>query len=285
MKRRIPDIGGHVSTAGGISLAIKNGEAISASTIQIFGSSPQTWSVKLPSENEVKKFKDAHAKSRIGPVYLHAAYLVNLASASDEIYEKSIANLSGHLKIADMIGADGLIFHLGSNKGISKEEGMEKEIKGMKEVLARVKGKTLLIMENSAGGGDKIGSDIADIKYLFKGVNSDRVKICFDTAHAFEAGIMKEYSEDEIKVFFDTWDREIGLEHIVVFHMNDSKTVYGSHHDRHENIGEGHIGINGFNALAKEKRILDKTWLLEVPGFEGEGPDKKNIEILHSLFR
>jgi deoxyribonuclease-4 len=209
---------------------------------------------------------------------------VNLASVSDDIYEKSIHNLSAHLKITDMIGADGLIFHLGSSKGISKEEGLEREVEGIKRILKQIPGESRLIMENSAGGGDKIGSDIKEMAHLFHKVNSPRLKICFDTAHAFEAGILKEYSKGEIKDFFGVWDKEIGLEHLVALHVNDSKTTYASHHDRHENIGEGHIGIKGFQALAGESRLWDKAWLLEVPGFTDEGPDKKNVEILKSLF-
>ncbi|MEW6617613.1 MAG: deoxyribonuclease IV [Patescibacteria group bacterium] len=284
MKKNTPYIGGHVSTAGGISNAISHGEAIGATTIQIFGASPQTWFTKFPSEEEIKKFKEAKKKSSINSVYLHAAYLVNLASASDEIYEKSIKNLSEHLKIAESIEAEGLIFHLGSNKGISKEEGLKKEIAGMKEVLRHVPGKSFLIMENSAGGGDKIGSNIEEIGFLFKEMNSDRVKMCFDTAHAFEAGLIQEYTKENVKKLFDTWEKEIGLEYMVALHMNDSKTAYESHHDRHENIGEGHIGMEGFKVLAKEKRLFDKAWLLEVPGFDDGGPDKRNMEILKSFF-
>lgn len=285
MKNKIPDIGGHVSTAGGISNSIVNGSAIGATTIQIFGASPQMWATKIPSNTEIKKFNDAKKKSSIESVYLHAAYLVNLASASDEIYEKSIKNLSEHLKIAELIGAEGLIFHLGSNKGISKEEGLKKEVVAMKAVLKHVPGKLFLVMENSAGGGNKIGSNIEEMNFLFKEVGSDRVKVCFDTAHAFEAGLIREYTKENVKKLFDIWDNAIGLENVVALHINDSKTVYESHHDRHENIGEGHIGIEGFRVLAKEKRLFDKAWLLEVPGFDDEGPDKKNMEILHSLFR
>ncbi len=285
MERHIPHIGGHVSTAGGISNAILNGEAIGATAIQIFGSSPQMWGTKFPSEAEIEKFKDKKKRSSIASVYLHAAYLVNLASASEDIYKKSIKNLSEHLKIAELIEAEGLIFHLGSNKGISKEEGLEKEVMGMKEVLRHVPGESFLIMENSAGGGDKIGSNIEEIKFLYEQIKSDRVKVCFDTAHAFEAGLIGDYTKESVKKLFDAWEKEIGLEHMIALHINDSKTTYESHHDRHENIGEGYIGRKGFEMLAQEKRIFDKAWLLEVPGFDNEGPDKKNIEILHSLFR
>lgn len=283
--KKIPDIGGHVSTAGGISFAIANGENIGATTIQIFGSSPQMWFTKFPDESEIRKFKVAREKSAIKSVYLHASYLVNLASVSDVIYRKSVKNMSEHLKIAELIGANGLIFHLGSSKGLKKEDGLAREVSAVREVLKNVPEKSELIMENSAGGGDKIGSDIQEIKFLFERVDSPRIKVCFDTAHAFEAGIISEYTNESVKKFFGEWDRAIGIENIVTLHVNDSKTAYDSHHDRHENIGEGHIGLGGFRALADEKRLWDKAWILEVPGFDGMGPDRKNLDILKSLFK
>ena len=110
-----------------------------------------------------------------------------------------------------------------------------------------------------------------------------RVKVCLDTAHAYESGIIK-YDTADIEIFVDKMDKEIGLNNIVAIHANDSKTLWNSHNDRHENIGAGYIGLPGFKALAKEKRLWDKTWLLEVPGFENEGPDKKNVEILKKCF-
>ena len=140
-------------------------------------------------------------------------------------------------------------------------------------------------MENAAGGGEKIGKTAGELAYLLKKVNSKRVKICLDTAHAFESGIIKEYKSDGIKKFLDEWDKEIGLENITALHANDSKTLWNSHHDRHENIGAGYIGLAGFKALAREKRLWNKAWLLEVPGFDNEGPDKKNMDILKSCFK
>jgi len=280
-----PNIGAHVSASGGAFRAIENGVALGVSAIQMYGASPKMWIAKEPDKENIKKFERAREKSGISSVYLHAAYLVNLASPNNEIYEKSIKNLSDHLKITELLGANGLVFHVGSGKDLTKKEALEKEISAMKRVLKYVPGKSQLIMENSAGGGAKIGSDISDMKTLFEGVNSSRVKVCFDTAHALEAGLIEKYTEKSVKELFDKWDKEIGLKEIVALHINDSKTVFNSHHDRHENIGEGEIGIKGFRSLAEDKRLWDKDWILEVPGFEGKGPDKKNVEILKSLFK
>ena len=118
---------------------------------------------------------------------------------------------------------------------------------------------------------------------MLKAVASERIRVCLDTAHAFEAGLLR-YAPDEIKKICDEFDDLIGLDNLVVLHINDSKSVFDSHHDRHENIGEGHIGIEGFRSLAREQRLHNKAWILEVPGFNNEGPDKKNVDILRSCF-
>jgi len=155
----------------------------------------------------------------------------------------------------------------------------------MKKVIADVPGQSHLVIENNAGGGEKIGKTIEELSWIFKQVGSKRLRVCLDTAHAFESGIIREYKLPEIKRFVDEWDKVVGLKNIVAIHANDSKTPWNSHNDRHENIGQGHIGLQGFKELAKEKRLWDKVWLLEVPGFRNEGPDKKNVDILKSCFK
>jgi len=278
-----PKIGAHVSAAGGLYNVIENAKNIGAECIQIFGASPRQWYAKMPAKETVERFKSEIEKSKIGPVYLHASYLVNLATPMRGLLKKSIKSLTDHLAICSQIGAEGLIFHVGSGKDTIKKAALDQEILAMKKVLKGVPGSAQLIMENTAGGGKKIGT-VEDIAYLHKKVSSPRVKVCIDTAHAFESGMIEEYNPAEVKKLFDTWDEALGMENITVLHVNDSKTKSGSCHDRHENIGKGHIGLNGFKALAKEKRLKDKAWILEVPGFKGNGPDKKNVDILKSLF-
>lgn len=280
----MPIIGAHVSASGGLYKAFENAKNIGADAIQIFGSSPQQWSVRLPKEENIKKFKQAHQESGNIPVFLHASYLANLASENEITRANALQSLTGHLKIADMIDARGLVFHIGSGKGQSKEVTAELIIQGVKKILTSVPGKTQIILENSSAGGAKLGDSAQEIGMLLKKINSPRAKVCFDTAHAFEAGIIKYESPAEIKKVFDEWEKEVGLENIVALHANDSKTLFESHNDRHENIGEGHIGLKGFQNLAKEKRLHNKVWLLEVPGFDDTGPDAKNVQILKSCF-
>jgi len=243
------------------------------------------WYAKLPSGEEINKFKEEEKRSGIGPVYLHAPYLINLGTPNGDLLSKSIKNLSAHFKIAELIGAAGVIFHIGSSTGMDKKKSIEQVITAIEKVLHEVSGKSFLVIENNAGGGEKIGKTIEELAYIFEKVGSKRAKVCLDTAHAFESGIIKEYRTPDIKKFVDELDKEIGLQNIVAIHANDSKTPWNSHNDRHENIGEGHIGLAGFKELAKEKRLWDKAWLLEVPGFKDEGPDKKNVDILKSCFK
>lgn len=284
-KIKIPRLGAHVSTAGGLAKAVQNAVKIGAQSVQIFGSSPQQWKTKFPSENEAADFKAALEKNKIGPVYLHASYLANVAGPNEVIRFQSIANLADHLKIANKLGAKGLIFHLGSAMDLPRGEAIENIIAAVKAVLEKEKGEAKLILENSSGGGGKIGVDLDELEQIFSGIGSNRVGVCVDTAHLFQAGQIKNYSPEEIEKFLDDFDEKIGLENLFVLHVNDSKTEFDSRHDRHENLGEGYIGLQAFKNLAAEERLWDKDWILEVPGFDGQGPDKKNLDILRACFQ
>jgi deoxyribonuclease-4 len=282
-KQRGPRLGAHVSTAGGLLNAVGNAEKLGAVTIQIFGASPRQWSARLPLEAEIREYREALLKSDIGSVYLHAAYLVNLASGDRDLYEKSIENLSSHLKIAELIGAKGLIFHLGSSGDQSRDRVLGRVVDGMRSVLKRIPGNSMLLMENSSGGGNKVGASPEELGKLLIGIGLKRVGICLDTAHAYEAGQVR-YEDGHLKEFIAKLDANIGLDAILVIHANDSKTDFNSGLDRHANIGQGYIGLDGFGALAREKGLWDKDWILEVPGFAGHGPDKRNLELLRSCF-
>lgn len=278
-------LGAHVSTAGGLYKVIENGTRLGARAVQFFGSSPRQWSVKFPTKPEIDAFQKHWKESDIAEVYLHASYLVNLASDNTDLWLKSVDNLSAHLKIAEMLGANGLIFHVGSAKDGDKNRAVKKVAEGMRLALEHVSGKVWLILENGAGGGTKIGSDPEEIGKILKLVDSPRAKFCLDTAHIFESGMIQAYEPEHIKKLLKEIDQHIGLENLVAMHINDSKSEFNSHHDRHENLGKGKIGLEGFRNFAKEKSLHDKAWLLEVPGFDDLGPDRPNLEILESCFK
>jgi len=279
----MPIIGAHVSAAGGLKKAIERAQKIGAQCIQIFGAPPRTFWAKMPEQKDVAEYKAALKQSGIGPVFLHAAYLVNLASPKSDLRAKSVKSLSDHLRIAEMLGAQGLIFHIGSGKDMPREEALNLTLAGMKQVLKNVSGYVELIMENTSGSGQKIGRDAAELGWLLKRMQNKRARVCVDTAHALEAGVIETFSPAEIKKFLDDYEKHAGFKNIAAFHVNDSKTAFNSHNDRHENIGQGHIGIEGFKNLARDKRMKDMPWILEVPGFKNEGPDKRNVEILKKI--
>ncbi|MDP3947597.1 MAG: deoxyribonuclease IV [bacterium] len=279
-----PLIGAHVSAAGRLPDAIDRAKRIGAECIQLFGASPREWAARPPKKEDAVDFQERRRKESIGPVYLHAAYLVNLASPNSALRAHSERSLADHLRIAGALGAEGLIFHIGSGKELPKEEAIRYVVGAMRRVLEEALGETLLIIENSAGGGHKIGSSLKEIAHIMRQIGSRRVKMCFDTAHAFEAGVIKRYDREGVAQLLAALDGTVGLDALVALHVNDSKTAFNSHHDRHENIGEGQIGLDGFRELAKHTELHDKAWILEVPGFEGKGPDSRNIELLKSCF-
>lgn len=274
-----PLIGAHISAAGGLEKAFARAEEIGAVVIQIFGSSPRQWAVSLPSTETVTKFREEQESSRVRQVFLHAPYLVNIGHPDREMRTKSVLALGGHLEICRRLSADGLIFHIGSGKGVARSEAHALVVESMRAVLDTVPDARLLI-ENSAGEGDKIGSTPEEIAHLIDQTGSDRVGVCIDTAHAFASCLIPAYTHELVGAFFDAVEQTFGLDRLWAFHVNDSKVPSGAKKDRHENIGEGHIGIEGFRTFMKEPRVANRALLLEVPGFDGNGPDKKNIDIL-----
>ncbi|PIQ77494.1 hypothetical protein COV82_04215 [Candidatus Peregrinibacteria bacterium CG11_big_fil_rev_8_21_14_0_20_46_8] len=269
-------IGAHVSTAGGLAKAIARGEEIGAEAIQIFGSSPRQWGVRMPSEQDIAEFRAAFKSSKIKSVFLHACYLANLAAPDAASVKKSIEALTAHLAIAEKLEAEGLIFHVGSTKGgIEHDAALRQIAAAMNQIVKNVPGKAKLIMENGSGGGNKVGSEPKDLRALLDLAKNPRIAVCIDTAHAFGANQFN----------FEKWDAELGLKNVIVVHANDSKVPLGSFKDRHENIGEGEIGRATFKKLLAYNHLKNLPWLLEVPGFDNMGPDKKNVDILKSLIK
>ena len=279
--------GAHVSSSGGIFNAIGNGEKIEAEAIQIFASPPQTWRQTNHKPEAIEKFKTLHADSAVGDVWIHNIYLANLAAEDPEQLKKSIDSVQFALRIADAIGAEGVVLHTGSHKGRGMDAVADQVTDALIEILKDASGTALLALEDMAGQGGQIGKEFGELGMLLKRVQSDRLQICLDTCHAFAAGY-DIGSTEGLEVAMTEFDQEIGLDHLAVIHANDSKVELGGLRDRHENIGEGHIGMPGFEAITAHPAFEGKAFLLEVPGFENEdgkaeGPDLENINRLKRL--
>ena len=274
-------LGAHVSTAGGLSKAIDRAQEIGAETIQRFASSPRAWAFKPPSEDEVLAFREKADTADVSPVFLHASYLVNVGGTAD-LVEKSIESLADHMNVAGQLGAAGLIFHGGSHKGVGFDGILDQATAALREVLSKSPPDVWLIIENSAGMGAHIGSSFREIGRLMAAIDSPQIRVCLDTQHCLAAGY-NIVADDGIRAAVDEFDKEIGLSKLVVVHANDSKMELGSGVDRHENIGEGHLGLDGFETIMGHPAFRDVPFLLEVPGFDKKGPDKENVDRLKGI--
>lgn len=275
-------IGAHVSTSGGVDKGVERAAELGAESIQVFSGAPQAWRRKVYSKAEVDAYKDRLAETGIGPVFIHGLYLINLASSNPDLLAKSYDALVTEMHSASLIGARGVIFHLGSHKGAGYEACFEQVVEYVRRVIAATQEDAWLILENSAGMGGAIGSKFAELGRIIRESGSDRVKVCLDTQHTFAAAYDVKTREGLDKAMRE-FDREVGLACLVAVHANDSKCPLAGGIDRHENIGEGHIGRDGFLNMLSHPAFADVPFLLEVPGFDNDGPDKRNVDILREL--
>ncbi len=275
-------IGAHVSMSGGISKAVVRGQDIGCEAIQIFGSSPQTWAFKPVPGEQIELFKQGLADAGIGPVFLHAIYLINLGTPDKEKLKKGIDSLANYMKLAADLGATGVIFHPGSHGGRGYEAILPQTVEAIKIVLDTAPEGPVLAVENMAGMGQHIGAKFDELGGILDAVDSPRLKICLDTQHSFAAGYDLA-NPDGIQAMLDELDAGPGSANVAAVHANDSKRVCGSGVDRHDNIGEGFIGEEGFAAIMANPAFADVPFLLEVPGFEGNGPDQQNMDILKRI--
>ena len=275
-------IGAHVSTAGGIRKAVGRAVEIGCETIQIFGSSPQGWAFKPVSGDEIETFRQEVSEADIGPVFLHAIYLINLGTPKEDVLEKGIQSLINYMGLAASIGAAGVIFHPGSHGGQGYEAIFPQIVSSIQRVLEHSPEGPSLLLENMAGMGQHIGAKFSDIGRILKAVDSPRLRVCLDTQHTFAAGYDMT-TRQSIEAMISEFDQDVGVANLLAVHANDSKRPCGAGVDRHDNIGEGFIGEDGFEAIMGNSAFQQVPFLLEVPGFEGKGPDRQNIDILKNL--
>ncbi len=249
MVQHTPRVGRHVSTAGGISNSFINAQEIGCSTMQIFISSPRMWNVTEIDARQSELFRKNAKDSGIAPVFVHMPYLPNPASPDRNMYKRSVDTLVRISKACDALGIEYLITHLGSHKGEGKEKGIRNVIGAVKTALDASENVRILL-EDQAGHANSVGADIGDIKDIYSGISSKRVGICLDTCHLFAAG----YDIREHKVL-DAIDKALGFGNVKCLHLNDSMSGLGSFKDRHESIGRGAIGIDGFKALFSYRKL------------------------------
>jgi deoxyribonuclease-4 len=277
-------VGAHVSTAGGVDKAVDRALDMGAEAVQVFTSAPQSWRRREFSAEEIAAFRARAQEVGLGPNYIHGPYLINLATPDPALLAKSVEALVLDLELCSRLGMEGVIFHLGSHKGAGLEERLGQIVDSILQVLARTPADTWLVLENSAGMGGAVGSHFPELGRIVRAAAHPRVKVCLDTQHMFAAGYDL-CSRQGLEAAMEEFDREVGLERLVAVHANDSKCPLAGGIDRHENIGLGYIGREGFLNVLAHPAFRDLPFLLEVPGMDGGGPDRPNVEALKELRR
>ncbi len=282
----MPLLGAHMSVAGGVSKALDRGKSIGCDTIQIFTRNNNRWVSKPIPPEEIQRFHEKVKETGIWPVFSHAAYLINLAGPEEGLWEKSIAAFLDELERAEALGLLGVVLHPGSHMGAGEEEGIRRIVAALDRCHEATEGyKTLTLLEVTAGTGAHLGyrfEQLAEIRARVR--HPERVAFCFDTCHAFAAGYDFRTEEGYARVM-EELDRTLGIENVRAFHLNDSKHPLGSRKDRHEHIGKGYIGLDGFRWLLNDPRFDTVPMVLETPKSKDMHEDVENLAVLRSLIR
>ena len=280
-------IGIHTSISKSLENAALEAARLGANTFQIFSASPRMWRATCPDSPACRAMQKARVKHDLSPLVIHDNYLINLGSANETIRAQSIAAFRGELERAVAIDAEYLVAHPGNYKGQSLEQGLIAVVQGLAEAARGIKSKKLgILLENTVGAGAQIGGrfeELAVIRQLAQEQVSLRIGFCLDTCHCLASGY-DIASAAGLREMVSTADAMLGLANVPVIHTNDSKSPLGSHIDRHQNIGEGYIGMEGFSRILNHPKLRDKAFILETP-VDKEGDDRRNLDTLKSLCR
>jgi deoxyribonuclease-4 len=269
-------IGAHVSSSGGIDKAIERAVAIDAESVQVFTQSPRTWRPTNHDPASLERFREQREEAGIGGVLCHAVYLCNLAAPDPVTYERSVAALSNTTEVASAIGADGVVFHVGSHLGSGFEVGLERVVPALEQVLELCTGDTWLLMENSAGAGGTIGRSIEELAAIHKRMGRHpRLGICLDSCHLWVSGV-DVTDPAALDACLDEVDSAIGLDRLRALHVNDAAAPFASNRDRHANILEGELGER-LGVFLSSPRLQNLPAVLETAGPENRGPDANEI--------
>lgn len=275
------NIGTHVSSSKSLDLVFDRGLEVGANSIQFFLRSPRSWAWIERTEKEKELFMKKAKESGISPTVVHASYLFNLASDEEELFNKSVKGVIEELALCEELKIDYYVIHAGKTKGRSKKEGIERLHQALENIFKKVELKhCYFLVETLAGQKGEVGENTQEIKQLIEPFKDSNIGVCIDTCHLFASGYHIDTTEglEEYKREFDSL---IGLDRIKVIHCNDSKVPFGSKKDRHEHIGEGYIGLKGFEVIINDKFLKTLPFILETPK-EGD-MDIVNIKRLRSL--
>ena len=277
-------LGAHMSIAGGIHLALERGVKAGCGVIQVFTQNSNQWRGKIPTDTDAALFREKWAASGLHDIVCHDIYLINLGAAPGEVREKSLAGFAEEMRRCERLGIKKIVMHPGSHNGDGEEVGIKRVCAAFDELFALVPeftGKVLL--ETTAGQGTNLGYSFDHLRAIMDGsAYSDRFAVCYDTCHTFAAGydITTEAGYRQVMAEFD---RIIGLDLLQCFHMNDSKKGLNCRVDRHEHIGQGAMGLNGFRFIMNDPRFVKIPKILETPKGDNDEMDEVNLKLLRGL--
>jgi len=269
-------IGAHLSASGGIHTAVDRAEAVGADSLQVFTQSPRTWRPTNHEQASLDRFRERRAEVGLDGVLCHALYLCNVAAPNDEVYAKSIAALRNTMEVARGIGADAVVFHVGSHLGSGFEAGLERVVPALEQVLELASDETWLLMENSAGAGGTIGRSIDELAAIHERLDRHpRLGICLDSCHLYVSGV-DVTDAAVLDALLDEVDASIGLDRLRALHVNDAAAPLGSNRDRHANIAEGVLGEK-LGVFLGNARLQGLPAVLETAGPDNRGPDANEV--------
>ena len=276
-------IGCHVSISGSVDKAIDNATERDCTAFQIFTRSPRSWHAKDLVDADVKSYKEKLDQSEIDrfATVAHMPYLPNLATPNQDVYTKSLNTLVKEVERCGKLGIPYLVTHLGSHLGTGEENGIKRIVKGLEKAVT-LKNNVMILLENTAGQKNSVGSDFTQLGSIFSKLKpAKRFGVCFDTCHTFAAGYDLR-TEKGVKETFEKFDDSVGLEHLKILHLNDSKGELGSNLDRHYHIGLGGIGEKGMSAIIKLMNKKKIPIILETP-IDDTRDDFANIKKVKEL--
>jgi deoxyribonuclease-4 len=265
-----------------VKKALDHAAEIGAESVQLFVQSPRMWKFPNHDPKDVAAFRGRREELGIGAVVVHALYLCNLASPNDEVYEKSVATMKATMDASSAIGAEAVIFHVGSHLGTGFEAGLERVVPAMEQILEHATETTWLLMENSAGAGGTIGRSLDELATLYDACSKhERLGVCLDSCHLWVSG----YDVTDRKAFdglLRDVDQRIGLHRLRALHVNDAQAALGSNKDRHANVLDGEMG-EGLGVFVGHPKVQALPAVMETPGPDGHGPDAGEMKKLREL--
>src|SRR5277367_3236263 len=278
-------IGVHVGVAGGVWTAVNRAVEAGANTFQIFSASPRTWKAAPVKAADAAKMQELRAKHDVGPVSIHASYLINLCSQTETVRENSIAAFRGEVERALALGAEYLVLHPGSWKGLTREEGLRLAAQSIERAIDGVPWQETdfnILIENTAGAEFSLGGKLEQVAELVECLKPCApVAVCLDTCHVHVAGydiVSADGYAETMKLVEET----VGFDAVKVWHCNDAKAAMGSKLDRHEHIGEGTIGADAFRRLLHDARFDHAVFIAETP-VDAPGDEARNVGVLRTL--